>query len=213
MAAIRPHLKMLVAMALAAGSLVAMAGQAASATERSPLILFEQERAQQRGDRVMLRLGDDSSIIPANRIKALPIVDGRMGDRVVLDGGLQLSFPFGRIIQAQSEFQKYRVNGTGKAELNPLYTKVTTFDQALGPVCARADDVLGPGSRAEMRLGPNRTVTLVEVKPSTTAAPDDEHYRVVSGLEFRHIRNEPQAERLFTACNSAGPKPKILAKE
>ncbi|MCW5729370.1 MAG: hypothetical protein KIT20_01335 [Alphaproteobacteria bacterium] len=181
--------------------------------ERGPVILFEQERAASRGDRQILRLGDDSSIIPGHRIKALPVVDGRMGDRVELDGGLQLYFPFGRIVQAQSDISKYRMNGAGKPEVDPLYQKITSFDSTLGPVCASAVDKRQPGNRLDMRLGPGKAVTLVSVTPDTSVAPDGERQRVLTALEYHYIKSEPQAAQLFAACNSAGPKPKVLAKE
>lgn len=186
---------------------------AGPAAEKGPVILLEPERAGTRGDRMVLRLNDDASVIPAHRIKALPIVDGRMGERVVLDGGLQLYFPFGRIIEARSEIGKYREDATGKIELNPLFSKVTTFDVALGPVCSSVQDIDGQGGRVEMRLGPDKAISIVGHKISKANAPDDETYRVVTVTEFRHIRQEAYAERLYQACTSAGPKPKLLARE
>jgi len=201
---------LLAALAVAAGMAVSTP---ASAQERSPTILAEPERAKLRGDRHILRINDDASVIPAHRIVSLPIVDGRMGERVRLDNGLELYFPFGRIIEAKSEFGKYRSAANGQAEPDPFYKLVASFDAALGPVCATTKDAMGPGSRIDMRLGPNKTVSMVRVQPAQSAAPDDEKVKVVTVSEFRWLKREPEAERLYSACNSAGPKPKILARE
>lgn len=76
---------------LAAASIALTASAAAAQT--GPLIPFEADRAQARGDRNQLRLLDDASRIPANRIHHLPVVEGRLGEYASLDGGLLVYFP------------------------------------------------------------------------------------------------------------------------
>lgn len=193
---------------------MALAFPAVSAQER-PTILFEAERAKIRGDRHILRLNDDASIIPAHRIVSLPIVDGRMGERVKLDNGLELYFPFGRIVEARNEFGKYRKSANGQTDLDPFFRIVQSFDKVLGQVCATTADVNGPGSRLDMRLGPNRTISMIHITPNPGVAPDDERIKVLTVSEFRWIKREPNAERLYTACqnNSGEHGAKVVAKE
>lgn len=167
----------------------------------SVLIPFEQDRAQSRGDRNTLRLNDDVTIVPSHRIRALPIINGRMGEHVDLDG-VRLHFPFGRIVTATTEFSQFRPSALNPSmmEPNPDFAKTAHFDHALGPACAQTVTVEGP---LEMRMGSQGTISLVKKHPDTV----NPTYRVTTALDVRHLAvEEPQAADLYRSCLQGGRK-------
>ena len=197
-----------------AGSLVlaasfappAVAQQKGAPKHPMALIPFESERAKERGDRALLQLNEDASRIPGHRIVELPIVNGKLGEHARLDDGVEIFFPFGRILTASTEYNKYRVlpgAGDRPAEFmpDPHFNRVKQFDAALGPVCASERD---GNSRVELRMGSNNSVSLVRAMPPVETNPADKDamsYRVVSAMDVRYIaRQAPEAERLFRLC-------------
>lgn len=180
-------------------------GPALAQSKRGPEpipIPFEQERAKARGDKRIVRLNDDITTVPKQRIVSLPIVNGRMGEHVKLDG-VELFFPFGRIVAAIHEFRKYREGGRG--ELDPAYAQVAKFDQALGPVCAREPSERMAGGHVELRIGPRGALSLVQADPVSEPPGAETHYvyRVNTATELRHLQ-EPAAARLHKACLESG---------
>jgi hypothetical protein len=175
------------------------------------LIPFEIERAKERGDRgsqSMIRLNDDVARMSATRIIEMPVVDGRMGDHARLDN-LELFFPYGSVVTATVEFHKYRPallaasdNSVPEFNIDPHYDRVKTFDSQLGRVCA--SEAQSDGRRLEMRISPDRVLSVVHVMPAKYAGPtaqDHPSYKVVSGLEMRFLSfKEPEAERLYRQC-------------
>lgn len=174
-----------------------------AAAQTGPLIPFETDRAQARGDRNQLRLLDDASRIPANRIHHLPVVEGRLGEYASLDGGLLVYFPYGRIERAEVKFAKYQLDISGsRVDPDPNFRKVSAFDKTLGPVCAARDT--SNGGRIEMRLS-DKAISLVETRadqshPSYPA--DNMSYRVVTAASLRWLDKEPEAASLHRTCGS-----------
>lgn len=185
--------------------------QSKKAAKPTALIPFELERAKERGERgthSLIRLNDDVARMSASRIIEMPVVDGRMGDHARLDN-LELFFPYGSVVLATAEFHKYRPallaasdNTVPEFHLDPNYDRVKTFDSQLGRACAvehRPD-----GGRTEMRISPDRVMSVVHVMPAKYAGPasqDHPSYKVVSGLEMRFLAfKEPEAERLYRQC-------------
>lgn len=185
--------------------------QSKKGAKPTALIPFEIERAKERGDRgtqSMIRLNDDVARMSATRIIEMPVVDGRMGDHARLDN-LELFFPYGSVVLATVEFHKYRPallaasdNTVPEFNLDPLYERVKTFDSQLGRVCASENHT--DGRRTEMRISPDRVMSVVHVTPAKYAGPSSqEHpsYKVISGLEMRFLSfKEPEADRLYRQC-------------
>lgn len=172
----------------------------ALAQGRGPVIPFETERAAERGDRQQLRLLDDASRIPANRIHGLPIVDGKIGEYAQLDSGLQVYFPYGRIERAENKFAKYQadLNG-GRPDPHPEYRRLANFDKALGPVCASRE--FAGGERLEMRIL-DKAITVVHRTPDRSPGlPEDaESIRVVTSTHIHWLQGEPEAAALHRSC-------------
>lgn len=200
------------AASLATSGIVATgAAQAQSKKGGKPtaLIPFEAERAKERGDRNLIRLNDDITRMSSARVVELPVVDGRMGDHARLED-VEIFFPFGSIVLATAEFHKYRPALVASAAATPLpdvsadprYDRVKHFDHQLGKVCA--SEKLSEGQRIEMRISPERVLSLVHVSPAKFQGPtsaDNPSYKVVSALEMRFLSfKEPDAERLYRQC-------------
>lgn len=194
---------------------VAMAGftiasqAVAQKVDKKPRITipFEAERAVLRGDRNALRLNDDATIIPRHRIVDLPVVNGRMGEWVTLDG-VDLYFPDGRIVVARTEFQPLRsiAGDAARLEADPNYRHVTSFDAALGPVCARDPN----GGGTELRISRDHAISVVQ---KVTAAHSNGQgaeipaYRVTTVLDANWLRrSEPHAEPLYASCLNGGAR-------
>jgi len=206
---------------LLAATVVAQPAFAQKNAPIGPTIPFESDRAQARGDHHQLRLLDDASRIPANRIHHLPVVNGTLGEYASLDGGLLVYFPYGRIERAEVKFSKYQLDISGnRADPDPNFRKVSGFDRALGPVCAAQD--LPGGGRIEMRQN-DKASSLVgeradQSHPSLPA--DNRSYRVVTAASMRYLQEVPQADMLHRSCAQApitaardvppAPKPKKL---
>jgi hypothetical protein len=191
---------------LAAG--LALSAITATAADRAVAIPFEADRAQLRGDRLMLRLNDDATVIPAIRIRGLPVVDGRIGDRADLDNGLQVYFPDGRIVRAEMRIQKFRTDGGATPVPDPAYRVVAEFDKALGPVCARTGDASVAGHSVEMRITPQKVISIVERAPApgSNAMPENVSYRVLSALDVTFLADQGQAYELYDTCTHAHSK-------
>lgn len=185
--------------------------QSKKAAKPTALIPFEIERAKERGERgthSMIRLNDDVARMSAARIIEMPVIDGRMGEHARLDN-LELFFPYGSVVTATAEFHKYRPallassdNKVPEFNVDPQYERVKTFDSQLGRVCATEQH--GDGRRTEMRISPDRVMSVVHVTPAKYAGPtsqDHPSYKVISGLEMRFLSfKEPEAERLYRQC-------------
>lgn len=197
-----------------AGLMIASQAVAQKADKKPRIsIPFEAERAAQRGDRYALRLNDDATIIPRHRIVDLPVVNGRMGEWVTLDG-VDLYFPDGRIVVARTEFQPLRpIAGDGaRLEADPNYRHVTNFDAALGPVCARDSN----GGGTELRISRERAISVVQKMPaahSNGQNADSPAYRVTTVLDASWLlRSEPHAEPLYASCLNGGARSASAAK-
>ena len=200
-------------------ALIALAGPTLAGDKQrpGPPIPFENDRAKLRGDRILLKLNDDASVIPGHRIEALPVVDGKIGDRAKLDGKLEIYFPYGRIVTAETEFSPYRkVSGSAdRFEPDPSYREVATFDNVLGPVCARATDVQGSGGEVSMRIGAQHVISLVHMDPvldGPAASIGQKRYRVVSAMDIRNLKADPQAALLYAFCTSGKPA-SVIARD
>ena len=178
----------------------AISGEAL-AQKSGPLIPFESERAAQRGDQQQLRLLDDASRIPANRIRGLPIIDGKIGEYAQLDSGLQVYFPYGRIERSELKFAKYQVDVNGsRVDQHPEYRRMAGFDKALGPVCASRD--FAGGERMEMRIL-NQAITYVHRAPDRShpgLPADAENIRVITATNVHWLQAEPEAATMHRSC-------------
>lgn len=184
--------------------------QSKKAAKPTALIPFEIERAKERGGSAtgLIRLNDDVARMSATRIIEMPVVDGRMGEHARLDG-VELFFPYGSVVTATAEFHKYRPallaasdNTVPEFNPDPHYERVKTFDSQLGRVCATEQHP--DGRRTEMRISPDRVMSVVHVTPAKYAGPtsqDHPSYKVISGLEMRFLSfKEPEADRLYRQC-------------
>ncbi|WP_374633690.1 hypothetical protein [Ferrovibrio sp.] len=209
-----------------AGMAVALLGSHAALAQKGPrhptaLIPFEQERAQDRGDRATLLLNEDASRIPGHRIMELPIVNGKMGEHAKLDDGVEIFFPFGRILTATTELHKYKSLSLGSESRefspDPRYKRVNQFDRVLGSVCA--SEGISPDSplKIELRMGENNRLSLVRMIPPEYKNPEDSDavsYRVTSAMEIRHLaRQEPEAEKLYRNCLRGKSDQKVSSKD
>lgn len=199
----------ILAAAAGIGAVGAAQAQSKKGAKPTALIPFEAERAKERGDRNLIRLNDDITRMSSSRVVELPVVDGRMGDHARLED-VEIFFPFGSIVLATAEFHKYRPALVASAAVTPIpdvsadprYDRVKHFDHQLGKVCA--SEKLSEGQRIEMRISPERVLSLVHVSPAKFQGPtasDNPSYKVVSALEMRFLSfKEPDAERLYRQC-------------
>lgn len=209
---------------LAVGAMqIAGAGDAEAKEPKKPtaLIPFETERAQERGDRVLLNINEDITRVPGFRVLELPIVDGKIGEHARLDSNVEIYFPFGRIVVATTEFHKYRPalmassSAVSAAEImaDPHYQRVKAFDRQLGKPCAI--EILAEGHEVEMRINSSRMMSVVHTMPAKHPGPTAEEspsYKVISGLEMRFLAlKEPMADRLYRQCQS--PKGQKLTQK
>lgn len=201
----------LAALAVCAAPVLGLSDAAAKEPKKPmALIPFEQERAQQRGDRVLINLNEDITRVPGFRVVELPIVDGKIGEHARLDDDVEIYFPFGRIVVSTIEFHKYRPallasnNPTagGEGQPDPDYVRVKSFDRHLGKPCAI--EILPNGHEVEMRIRNDRMMSIVHTMPARHIGPTSEQspsYRVISGLEMRFLSlKEPMAEQLYGQC-------------
>lgn len=197
---------------------LALLGSAAPATDamaqRTPKgdpVPFEAELSKQRRDRSFLSFNEHISAVPGNRIRDLPVVNGRMGDRVTVGEGHTLHFPLGYLVTATYVFDKRRPRGGARdagsaAELepNPAYALVQRFDAELGPVCARTED-RGSDVKAEFRLRAGRTMALVLDMPGrfdALAGEKSRSYLVFVGAEERYVPVSAIGKKLLAHCRS-----------
>lgn len=185
------------ALALMVGLTVALApgeSQAKPPKFAKAAIPFEAERAANRGDSAKVQLNDDATLLPGHRVRGLPIINGRMGEHIQLDG-VTIYMPFGRVISATAQF---RPDGksTGKTATDTSYALVSKFDSVLGPVCASDND---GGSPVQMRINADKAMSLVKVTGGSAEKPD---YQVETSLETRYFRDASLAGRLAKECKS-----------
>ncbi len=174
-----------------------------------PVIPFEADRAALRGDRVILRLNDESSAIPSHRIQELPVINGRLGDHAKLDGGVMLWFPHGRILSSEMTIHQLRPDPAHPGEYIPdaAYRHVAQFDRALGPVCAAEGDPATAAGRAEMRLSSSKMITLVVVH-NELAGPKHTNtaYQVTSATNVIDMQSPARARALYQQCTKTSSK-------
>jgi hypothetical protein len=176
-------------------SLAALGAEAKQ--KRVVRIPYEAERAAERGDKNQLRLNDDATLIPGHRVRGLPIVDGRMGEHIELDG-VSVFIPFGSVISATTEIHPSRPSANGQGlEPNPYYTRVARFDRDLGPVCASER---APDREIQMRINSERALSLVNVRADGTGATAQPSYRIETSLETRYFADAALAARLYKSC-------------
>jgi hypothetical protein len=172
-------------------ALPAVAGAQAKKPVRQVIAIpFETEKAG-------IRLNDDATAIPGHRIRGLPVVEGKMGEHVLLDGGVELYFPFGRVVAASREIHP------GDSD---YVRRVGMFDAALGAACAREQ----AGAPLEVRLK-DSMITVVRQTAAGTA--DRPAFQVRSVVEPRWLDSDPAVQRLYTQCLSGKPAMATAAVE
>lgn len=178
-----------------------------------PVIPFEADRAALRGDRVILRLNDESSAIPSHRIQELPVINGRLGDHAKLDGGVMLWFPHGRILSSELTIHQLRPDPAHPGQYIPdaTYRHVAQFDRTLGPVCAAEGDPATAAGRAEMRLSSGKMISLVIVH-NELAGPKQTNtaYQVISATNVIDMQNQTRARALYQQCTK--PRSKVAGR-
>lgn len=190
------------------GQQVAQAGRPV----KGPTVPFENDYAQRRKDKGVLQFNDHIATIPGNRIRDVPTVNGRMGDRVVVGEGALLYFPVGYLMTATYRFDKLRPKASAVAvasgsdlEPNPDYALVRRFDSELGPVCAVTEDQSSK-TRAEFRLKPGtKLMTVVVEQPGrwdAIARDTSRSYALFAGIEERYVANDPLVRKLLAHCKS-----------
>jgi len=171
---------------------------------------FEAALAAERRDRVLLNFNDPISALSNARVRGLPMIEGRLGDRVVTVDGLLLYFPVGFLATAAYEFDRLRlragrVRAAGPADLepNPRYAWVERFDAEFGPVCARSND-RASDTITEMRLR-GRVMAVVVNGPGRfdrTGNDKSRSFAVLAGIEERYVAADDLAKRLLAQCRS-----------
>ena len=190
----------------------------AQRVQKGPPVPFEVELARQRGDRSFLSFDEHIANVPGPRIRDLPTVNGRMGDRVVVGEGHMLHFPVGYLATATYRFDSHRARpgsqfpaSAAELEPNPAYALVGRFDTELGRVCARTQD-RSSGTVAEFRLGPEKTLALVLDRPGRFDAltrQSSRSYVVFAGTDERYVALDQTARRLLAHCRSGAASPDI----
>lgn len=189
--------------------------------QRSPKgapVPFEVELSKSRRERAFLSFNEHIANVPASRIKDLPVVNGRMGDRVTVSEGHTLHFPLGYLVTATYMLDKQRTrSGAGSAiaaaelEPNPAYAMVQRFDTELGPVCARTEDKAND-IKAEFRLRPGQTMAIILDMPGrfdSVTREKSRSYLVFVGTEERYVAVDQTARRLLAHCRSGAREPTI----
>lgn len=190
----------------------------AQRTPKGAPVPFEVELSKARRDRGFLSFNEHIAAVPANRIKDLPVVNGRMGDRVTVGEGHTLHFPLGYLVTATFTLDKQRARSgaayaSGPAELepNPAYGLVQRFDTELGPVCARTEDKT-TDVKAEFRLRPGQTMAVVLDMPGrydSITREKTRSYVVFVGTEERYVAVDPVAQRLLAHCRAGTRDPAV----
>lgn len=207
---------------LAAGMALAAAAFSSPAqaqrTPKGPPVPFEMELAKSRRDRTFLSFNEHIAAVPGSRIKELPVVNGRMGDRVTMGEGHTFHFPLGYLVTATFILDRQRPkNGAGSAssaaelEVNPTYALVQRFDAELGPACARTEDKAND-VKAEFRLRPGQTMAVVLDMPGRFDALTREKsrsYIVFVGVEERYVAAGSVAQQLLAHCRAGKASPAL----
>jgi hypothetical protein len=190
----------------------------AQRTPKGAPVPFEVELSKNRRDRTFLSFNEHIANVPANRIKDLPVVNGRMGDRVTLGEGHTMHFPLGYLVTATYVIDKQRArSGATSAsspqdiEPNPVYALVQRFDAELGPVCARTEDKTND-VRAEFRQRPGQSMAVVLDTPGrydSLTREKTRSYIVFVGTEERYVTTGSVAQQLLAHCKAGrtGPMP------
>ncbi len=179
---------------------------------KGPALPFEADFAQRRKDRAILSFNDHIASVPGNRIRDVPVVNGRMGDRVVLNEGASLYFPVGYLMTATYRFDKLRprsgvvaASQASELEINPDYALVKRFDSELGPVCAVTEDKTNH-IRVEFRIKPGNTMlSIVFDQPGrydAIAKDTGRSYTLFAGTEERYVVLDEFTKRMLTHCKS-----------
>jgi hypothetical protein len=212
---VRNPVRSFMAVTMLALAALAQTGEALAQAGRpvkGPALPFESDFAQRRKDKAVLQFNDHIAAVPANRIREVPTVNGRMGDRVVVGEGTLLNFPVGYLMTATYLFDKLRPKanaGTAASaadlEPNPDYALVRRFDAELGPVCAATEDKASR-QRVEFRLKPGtKLMSLVLDQPGrwdAIAKDTSRSYALFTGIEERYVVNDPLARKLLSHCKS-----------
>jgi len=190
----------------------------AQRTPKGAPVPFEAELAKARRERAFLSFNEHIANVPASRIKDLPVVNGRMGDRVTMSEGHIMHFPLGYLVTATYMLDRQRTrSGTGYAtaaaelEPNPAYAMVQRFDAELGPVCARTEDKAND-IKAEFRLRPGQTMAVILDMPGrfdSITREKSRSYLVFVGTEERYVALDATARRLLAHCRSGAREPTI----
>jgi hypothetical protein len=179
---------------------------------RGPILPFEADFAQRRKDKALLQFNDHIASIPGTRIRDVPTVNGRMGDRVIVVEGTGLHFPVGYLMTATYQFDKQRARGGASSvaaatdlEPNPDYALVKRFDSELGPVCAVTEDKTSK-QRLEFRIKPGtKQMTLVLDQPGRydgISKDTSRSFALFVGVEERYLINDAISKKLLTHCKS-----------
>jgi len=178
---------------------------------KGPVLPFEPDFAARRHDRAVLAFNEHIAHVPGSRIRDLPMVNGRLGDRVTLTEGPTLHFPLGYLVTATYEFDKQRLRrgvataaAAGDLEANPDYAFVKRFDAELGAVCARTEDK-SSNTRVEFRIKPGKTMAVVLDMPGRYDALTKDasrSYAVFVGIEDRYVAVDKISRRLLAHCRS-----------
>ena len=205
---------------LAAGAvLIALAPSDQALAQRTPKgapVPFEVELSKTRRDRSFLSFNEHIANVPANRIKDLPVVNGRMGDRVTLGEGHTVHFPLGYLVTATYLLDKQRPKAGAAAalsaaelEANPSYALVQRFEAELGPVCARTEDKAND-VKAEFRQRPGQSMAIVLDMPGRYDAITREKsrsYIVFVGTEDRYVATGSVGQQLLAHCRAGRSSP------
>ena len=212
---------MRIAGVLAAGAVLIAAGADQALAQRTPKgapVPFEVELSKARRDKSFLSFNEHIANVPGSRIKDLPQVNGRIGDRVTMGEGHTLHFPLGYLVTATYTLDKQRArSGAASAasaadlEANPFYAMVQRFDAELGPVCARTEDKASD-VKAEFRQRPGQSMAVILDMPGrydSVTREKSRSYLVFIGAEERYVAVHPTAQRLLAHCRSGARDPNV----
>jgi hypothetical protein len=183
----------------------------AQRTPKGAPVPFEVELSKARRDRTFLSFNEHIANVPASRIKDLPVVNGRMGDRVTMGEGHTMHFPLGYLVTATYLLDKQRPKAGAAAalsaaelEANPSYAMVQRFEAELGPVCARTEDRAND-VKAEFRQRPGQSMAIVLDMPGRYDALTREKsrsYIVFTGAEERYVATGSVSQQLLAHCRA-----------
>jgi hypothetical protein len=206
---------------LAAGAfLIALSPSDQALAQRTPKgapVPFEVELSKARRDRSFLSFNEHIANVPANRIKDLPVVNGRMGDRVTMGEGHTMHFPLGYLVTATYLLDKQRprtgsaaASSAAELEANPSYAMVQRFEAELGPVCARTEDKAND-VKAEFRQRPGQMAIVLDMPGRYDAITREKSrsYIVFVGAEDRYVATGDTAQRLLAHCRAGRSDPTV----